>query len=51
MIFTYNNNPYVSINKALIKLLFNYIINFINIFKDKALKKEAPQAIKRVEWI
>ena len=49
IIFIYNNNVHVSINKILNKLLIKYIVNLKNAFKDRMLKREISFIIKRAK--
>ena len=46
-VFAYNNNVHVNIEKILHELLKNYAASFVNVFKNKTLKKKTFLIIKR----
>ena len=48
IIFAYNNNVHVNIRKTLYKLLKDHVTSFVNVFKNKTLKKKTFLIIKRV---
>ena len=38
--FVYNNSVYLNIDRALNELFKNYVVNFVNKFENKFIKKK-----------
>ena len=46
-VFAYNNNVHVNTEKTSSKLLKDYAASFVNVFKNKTLKRKTFLIIKR----